>query len=143
MATVPATVTIEEIGDWLASQSTAWTAGTNLFLGFLPDKPDTCLALVDVLGFEHPAETMGNADVNVERPQVQVLARGPANDIETPKLNIGRAYKLLRNRTSTSLGGNTHYLRIGARSSPYSDGEDNNSRYIETFTLDVWKEPST
>lgn len=138
-----ATVVEEDIGGYLSSLTTTWTEGRNIFLGFMPDKPNECIAVIDVLGFEPPAETMGRSDINVERPQIQIACRGPANDYQTPRLNAKWAYKNLRNLVSTSLGSDTHYLYIGTRSSPYYQGEDENSRHFVGFTLDVWKEPST
>ena len=138
-----ATVVVEDIGDYLSGLSTSWAQGRNMFLGFMPDKPNECIAILEPLGFEPPAETMGSADINVERPQIQIVSRGPANDYETPRRNINWAYKNLRNLVSTSLGSGTHYLYIGTRSSPYYQGEDENSRHFLVFTLDVWKHPST
>lgn len=139
------TTVLRDMANYLANQSTSWIAGTNLFAGFLPDKPNTCIALIEVLGFEPPAETMGGSDVNVERPQIQVVSRSEQMDYETARTNSKWAYKTLRNKLSTALGSTsgTHYLAILPRTSPYYQGEDDNARHVITFTLDVWKEPST
>jgi hypothetical protein len=55
---------LPEIGTYLAATvtDTALTLGTNLFLGRLPDTPDTCVALFETGGLT-PAETMGGSSL--------------------------------------------------------------------------------
>jgi hypothetical protein len=137
--------TLTDLTKYLADQmSTSWTAGENIFSGRLPNEPDTCIALIEILGFEPPAETFGASGdgFNMERPQIQVVSRAGKKDYEVARTNAETAYQKLRSKygtLSTSSGVNYHLLRI--RSSPYYQGEDENSRHIMSFTIDVWKDP--
>jgi hypothetical protein len=137
-------LTIDDIASYLADQmSTGWAVGTNIFKGRMPDTPDTCIALIEVLGFEPPAETFGaSGSFNWERPQIQIVSRAGKLDYETARTNSETAYQKLRSvygTLSTSSGVEFHLLDI--RSSPYYQGEDDNSRHILSFTVDVWKDP--
>ena len=137
--------TLDDLTTYLADQmSTSWTAGTNIFAGRLPNSPDTCIALIEILGFEPPAETFGasGTNFNIERPQIQVVSRAGQKDYQEARTNAETAYQSLRSKygtLSTSSGVNYHMLQI--RSSPYYQGEDENSRHIISFTIDVWKQP--
>lgn len=135
--------TLDDLTTYLASQmSTSWVAGTNIFAGRIPNSPDTCIALIEILGFEPPAETFGaSGSFNIERPQIQVVSRAGQKDYQVARTNAETAYQSLRSKygtLSTSSGVNYHLLAI--RSSPHYEGEDENSRHIITFTVDVWKD---
>jgi hypothetical protein len=136
MATV-----MDDIATYLAANTTVFALGTNLFKGrFGPDMPSTCVCLQEILGFEPPAETYGSK-VNVERPQIQIISRAGTNAYNTARSNAETAYKVLREAT-TSIGGVKYYL-LDIRSTPHYLGEDDNSRHMIAFTIDVWKSPSS
>jgi hypothetical protein len=133
---------LDDIATYLDAETSAFTQNVNLFKGrFGANFPDTCVVLFEILGFEPPAETYSSR-VNIERPQVQVISRGASHDYATARSNSETAYKVLREKSSTTING-VRYLRMGVRSSPHYQGEDDNSMHHITFTLDIWKEPSS
>lgn len=133
---------LDDIASYINSQNSSFVEGTNLFGGRLPDSPDTVICLVEPLGFEPPAETFGaSGSFNWERPQIQVLSRAPKNDYETARTNSETVYKILRSVYGTING--TKYHLIIPRSTPYFQGEDDNSRLMLSFTLDIIKDPSS
>jgi hypothetical protein len=142
MATV-----LDDLGAYLSTAlGTSWTVGGNIFLGTIPDSVDTCISLIETLTFE-PIDTFGTTagDANlakIERPQIQVISRATQHDYETARTNSELAYKQLHGTYKLTQSG-TLYLAIIARSTPHYQGEDNNSRHMITFTLDVWKEPNS
>jgi len=132
---------LDDLAAYLDTNTSAFTLGQNLFKGrFGPDFPSTCVVLFEILGFEPPAETYGSA-VNIERPQIQVVSRAGADAYKVARTNSETAYKVFR-EASTSIGGVKYHL-LDIRSSPHYLGEDDNSRHMITFTIDVWKEPSS
>ncbi len=117
-----------------------------LHKGRLPDAQATVVALIELLSFEPPIETFGASGSfgGWERPQIQVLSRSSSNDYLTARNNAETVYKILRSVYNTSTGINgTKYHYIQPRSSPYYQGEDDNSRHMITFTIDVWKDTSS
>ena len=68
---------LDEVGTYLAATVTnvTLTLGTNLFLGRLPDDPDTCVSVQET-GGQGPINTMSNNTAPViEQPNVQTLIR--------------------------------------------------------------------
>ena len=115
------------------------TSGLFISNGRLIDTPSTCIALIEILGFEPPAETFGSR-VNIERPQIQIVSRAGKHDYKTARDNAETVYAAIR-QASTTISG-TKYFNLAIRSSPHFQGEDDNSRYVITFTVDAWKEPN-
>ena len=136
---------LDDLAIYINTQSSVFTIGGLLSKGFLPDSPSTVVALIETYGFDPPIPTFGaSGSYNWERPQIQVLSRGPKNDYQTARTNAETVHKILRNVYNTSTGINgTKYYMIKPRSSPYYQGEDDNSRHIISFTVDVFKDPSS
>ena len=135
------TTVLDDIATYLDANTSAFTLGQNLFKGrFGPNFEDTCVCIQEILGFEPPAETYGSK-VNIERPQIQVISRGGINAYNTARENAEIAYKVLR-EASTTINGVKYFL-LDIRSSPHYLGEDDNSRHMISFTVDIWKEPSS
>ena len=68
---------LPELGTYLAANvtDTTLTLGTNLFLGRLPDTPNTCVALFETGGLS-PEETMGGSSLPAyTQPRCQILVR--------------------------------------------------------------------
>jgi hypothetical protein len=131
--------TLDQLTSWIATR-TSFAKGTDLFKGRLPDHKSTCIGLIEVLGFEPPAETFGST-VNIERPQIQILSRAGRDNYQLARNNAEIVYKAIRGAT-TSLDGRKWYI-MDIRSSPHYQGEDDNSRHVVTFTVDIWKQPSS
>jgi hypothetical protein len=135
------TTVLDDVASYLDDNTSAFTLNTNLFKGrFGANFPSTCICVQEILGFEPPAETYGST-VNIERPQIQVISRAGANAYKDARVNAETAYKVLREAT-TSINGVKYFL-LDIRSTPYYLGEDDNSRHMVGFTVDVWKAPSS
>jgi len=119
--------TLDDIGTYLASQVGSLTLGTNLFLGRLPDDPDTCVALYEY-GGETPVSTMGgDAMPPVEQPRIQVNVRAPGYpSAHTLALSVWTALEAILNETLTS----TRYHRVAAIQSPFPLERDSADRVI-------------
>ncbi len=112
------------------------TIGTNLFLGRLPDAPDTCVALFQS-GGSTPDDQFGSAAPKVERPGVQVRIR--AADYATAEslaAEVWGVLVLVANQTLTS----TRYLRLAVEQSPFPLERDEQDRPVFVFNLEAIKE---
>ena len=112
------------------------TIGTNLFLGRLPDAPDSCVALYQT-GGAAPDDQFGSAAPQVERPSVQVRVR--ADDYATAEAlasDVWGVLVLVANQTLTS----TRYLRLAVDQSPFPLERDNQDRPVFVFNLEAIKE---
>lgn len=137
---------LDDLAIYITAQSTLFTMGASLVKGRLPDKPTTCVALIEGLSFEPPIETFGASGSfgGMERPQIQIVSRGGPNDYKKARDNSEAVFKIVRSVYNTSTGINgTKYHMIKVRSTPYYQGEDDNSRHIISFTVDVWKDVSS
>jgi hypothetical protein len=120
---------LPEIGTYLVANVTAvtLTLGTNLFLGRLPDTPDTCVALIETAG-QTAVDSMGGSTLpSYTRPRTQVLVRaasysaasGLAEDI----------YKQMQKIDNESLSG-VYYLRADGLQSPFYLERDPQERAV-------------
>ena len=129
--------TLDDIGTYLASQVGSLTLGTNLFLGRLPDTPDTCVALYEY-GGETPVSTMGgDAIPPVEQPRIQVNVRAPGySSANTLALSVWAALEGILNETLTA----TRYHRVAAIQSPFPLERDSADRVIFAQNFRVQRE---
>jgi len=129
--------TLDDIGTYLASQVGSLTLGTNLFLGRLPDTPDTCVALYEY-GGETPVSTMGgDAMPPVEQPRIQVNVRAPGySSANTLALSVWAALEGILNETLTA----TRYHRVAAIQSPFPLERDSADRVIFAQNFRVQRE---
>lgn len=132
---------LDEVGTYLAANiigATALTLGTNLFLGRLPDAPDTCVAIFET-GGTLPEQTMGSGLASIERPRIQVVTRRPGySDARILAYNV---WNTLEGVANESLSG-TRFLRVSAVQSPYPLERDSTDRIIIVQNFDVLKVPS-
>lgn len=118
-----------DIATYLQTQGIG-TIGTNIFIGELPPKPDTCCS-VFTYGANPPSLVW-----NGEFPDVQVRVRG-----ETHDLALAKAYAVMKAlHKKTEITVNSHlYHFIGAKHSPTSLGrEAGRARwlYVVNFTVE-------
>lgn len=118
---------LDDLGTYLAAQVGSLTLGTNLFLGRLPDDPDTCVALYEY-GGDAPLSTMGSdAMPPIERPRIQVLTRASGySSARTLSLQCFTAVEGVLNETLSS----TLYYRISANQSPFPLERDSRDRVL-------------
>lgn len=126
---------MDEIATYLAGKNVG-TVGTDLFLGFLPDKPDNLVALFEYAG--DPMElTMGSSDPVLERPGLQVRVRNTS--YSAARSNIEAVVDELHGLAEQTLT-NKRYLLIKANQSPESLGLDANMRSEFVCNFSVLKE---
>lgn len=126
---------LDEIATYLEDKNVG-TVGTDLFMGFMPDKPDNCVALFEYAG--EPMElTMGSGDPTLERPGLQVRVRNTSYSAARSKIeDVVDAFHGLANQTLSG----TRYLLIKANQSPESLGLDQNNRSEFVVNFSVLKE---
>ena len=109
---------LPEIGTYLVSTVTAQTLvlGTNLFLGRLPDTPDTCVAVIETAG-QSAVDAMGGSTLPAyTRPRAQVLVRAVSySDASAVAEDI---FKQIQKIDNESLSG-VRYLRANGMQSPF------------------------
>jgi hypothetical protein len=127
---------LDDLGTFLDSQVASLTLGTNLFLGRMPDEPDTCVALYEY-GGDVPLNVMGGDSMPpVEQPRLQVLTRASGySSARTLALECWTAVESVLNE---SLSG-TLYHRIAANQSPFPLERDSQDRVIWAQNFRVLK----
>lgn len=114
--------------------NTALVLGTDLFKGYLPDLPDTCVAVYETAG-PAPRETL--TLTLVERPNLQVVSRSV--DYPGARVNAQNVWNLLHQVVDETLSG-VRYLRMVPLQSPFYLGRDESLRVKFAFNMTVEKE---
>lgn len=120
---------LPELGTYLAAtvSHTSLTLGTNLFLGRLPDTPDTCVGVIET-GGQSPVEAMGGSTLPAyTRPRAQLLVR--AADYATASGLAEDCFKKLSLIDNESLSG-VYYLRVEGLQSPFYLDRDGQERAV-------------
>jgi len=125
---------LESLADRLQSASVA-TIATNLFIGLMPDDPDTCVALYEYAG-SPPMEVLVDNTATLERPSVQVITRAGRNDYPTAKTLIENVRDTLTDITDDTISG-VRFLRVNQISSINALGVDENDRPRFSLSLQV------
>ncbi len=113
---------LEQIGNYIQAQGVA-TLEVDMFLGYMPDQPDSCVALFEYAGAPPDLHWGG------EYPGLQVRVRNTSYSAARAKIeNIG---KLLHGAHETVLSG-TRFLLIKATGSPEVLRRDGSNR-VEFF----------
>ena len=124
---------LSDVGAYLEAQVGSLTTGTNLFLGRLPDAPDTCVALIESGGLS-PTSTMYAGKPLISRPRIQVLVRAKAySDAETLAATVWSALEGVLDDTLTA----TRYYNITAVQSPFALERDSQDRQVMTQNFQV------
>ena len=121
---------LKEIGAYLQSQGIG-TLGTDLFLGLMPDQPDSCIVL-----FEYAGSTP-DLHWNGEYPGLQVRVRNKSYAMARAK--IGEVMEKLHGLHEQTLAG-TRYLLIKARGSPEILKRDASNRVELVLNFEIIKE---
>lgn len=123
---------LEALADRLQSASVA-VAGTNLFIGLLPNSPDVCVALYEYAG-EQPLEVLRDDAATLERPSVQVVVRASRNDYPTARNLMVSVRDTLTGIVDETISG-VRFLRVNQNSSINGVGTDDNDRPLFTLSL--------
>jgi len=129
---------LTDVGTYLAAASISTqdlTLGTNLFLGRLPEAPDTCVTLVQTAGTE-PTDTFGASYPPVENQGLQTLVRAASYaTAEALAVDVLKSLAAVENATLTS----TLYLKIAAQQSPFALERDTQERMVFSCNYLVMK----
>lgn len=131
---------IQDVGAWLASQSTALTVGGTtgtLALGQMLDtQPNTVVALFEQPGLPtaYAFSTGTQATRAYERPGLQALSR--STDPTTAQTRAEIIYDLLDGLTNTTMS-TVRYLEFTAEQPPFQAGRDNNERWLWSVNFNV------
>lgn len=128
-----------EVATFLASNGIG-VLGTSMFLGKLPETPDTAIGLFET-GGAPPQSGFGVSGIQHERPSLQLRFRGAPRDTEGPRARAQTAYRLLMTVQGQTLSG-TLYLWLRPAQSPFVLERDGNDRTVWTFNVNAEKELS-
>lgn len=132
---------IEDVAGFIDSGSTALTAGTNLFMNFLPDTPNTAVAVYET-GGAPPEFVFGSTTPAWRNPRVQVVSRSTSS--QTARTRIETVYRRLAGVSNTTLQGASgpNYLSITPVQDPFLLGRDEQARVTFACNFAVSR-PST
>ena len=129
---------LTDIGTYLndASISTQdLTLGTNLFLGRLPETPDTCVGVIQTAGVA-PTDTFGTSFPPLETQGLQTLVRATTYaTAEALAVDVMKSLASVDNQTLPS----TLYLKIEAQQSPFALERDYQERLVMSCNFLVTK----
>ena len=121
---------LKEVGTYLQTQGIG-TLGADIFLGLMPDQPDSCIVLFEYAG--SPPDLHWNG----EYPGLQVRVRNKG--YAAARTKIGEVIDKLHGLHEQTLCG-TRYLLIKARGSPEVLKRDNNNRVELFVNFEIIKE---
>ena len=129
---------LSDVGTYLNAASISTqdlTLGTNLFLGRLPDSPDTCVGLIQTGGLA-PTDTYGTSFPPLETQGLQTLVRATSYATgEALAVDVFKSLLSVENETLTS----TLYLKIEANQSPFALERDEQERVVMSCNFNVVK----
>lgn len=127
---------VEDIGTFLAAQSTLFVLGTKTFLNYLPDSPNRAQSIVETGGMAPEFVAGPSTKVAIEHPRIQVVCRSTSST--AARADMDKAWVILNGVTNQTLSGTT-YLRISAAQSPFLLERDAKGRPVFAANFDVWK----
>jgi len=129
---------LTDVGTYLAAASISTqdlTLGTNLFLGRIPESPDTCVALIQTSGVA-PTNTFGTSYPPLENQGLQTITRAASYaTAEALAVDVMKSLASVENATLTS----TLYLKIEAQQSPFALQRDDQERLLMSCNFLVAK----
>ena len=123
------------------------TRGTDIFEGFLPEKPDACTSVFDGSGAPG-ISGIGSSDLDVERPRLTVWTRSTTAALAHARMRS--VYERWRSRGESTMtkaaGGTTRWLSTVAAHAPFVLKRDElgpTARVVVACSFDILKSPST
>lgn len=120
------------------------TIGTDLFLGQMPDEPDTCVVVYERPGAVHfnmGAEDGAQHDPSLEQPRLQVLVRRANGPLAYPE-GSDLIYAITRRLPTVGVAiGGTRYIAIEAMGTAGPLDEDKQGRLSFVSNFMVTREP--
>ena len=131
---------LDDVGTYLAAQSTRLTVGVNLTKSFMPDTPSTVTTLFET-GGSAPlhAFTTGTGTRYYERPGLMIHSR--STDYQTVRTTMEAVFTILDGYNNATLptSSGTHYAVIDAAQSPFLIHRDSNDRFVMSVNFNVTK----
>lgn len=138
--------TLSDLQTYLAAYtpSLGLAVGTNLFRSILPPSPDLCVALYDTGGLgDEPALGTNGGIIRAQYPTVKAIARGAADDYDTPNALmyaiVAALAKVGTTTVNSSLSG-TQYQSVMARQPPFEIARDDNHRVHIVCNFQIFKD---
>ncbi len=129
---------IEEVGTYLAAQSTLFALGSKTFLNYLPDAPNRANAIHEYQG-PAPDFVQGPSTKPVwENARFQITCRSTSST--AARGDINKAWTLLNGITNATLSGTT-YLRIVSLQSPFLLERDKKGRPVFAVNFAAMRRP--
>jgi hypothetical protein len=120
---------LDDVGTYMAANvtDTTLTLGTNLFLGRLPESPDTCVAIYETAGTA-PTDVFGaNTAPPIENAGVMCHTRATSySSCQSLAVDVMKTLSKVINETLTS----TVYYKIEATQSPFALDRDEQERMV-------------
>ena len=120
---------LDDVGTFMAANVTdvTLTLGTNLFLGRLPDDPDTCVAIYETAG-TNPTDVFGaNSAPPIEHAGVMCHTRATSySSCQSLAVDIMKTLSKVINETLTS----TYYYKVEVEQSPFALERDEQERMV-------------
>jgi hypothetical protein len=123
---------IEQIATYLQNDLSLGTIATDIFIGFLPETPDTCIAVLDTGG------VTPNVYVPTKSPTFQVLVRATNYDNGKTVLDSVRGLHRLFGQL---VSGQDYFLKLHAISEGGHIGRDEQGR--DLFSINFVNETRT
>lgn len=131
---------LDDVGTYLAANSTRLTVGVNLTKSLMPDTPNTVTTLFETGGFSPlHAFTTGSQTRYYERPGLMVHSR--STDYQTVRDTMETVFTLLDGYNNAALPTATgvHYASIDASQSPFLTHRDKNDRFVMSVNFNIVK----
>ena len=131
---------LDDVGTYLAANSTRLSVGVNLTKSFMPDTPDTCTTLFETGGFSPLHAFTTGADTRYyERPGLMVHSR--STDYQTVRETMEAVFTILDGWNNAALPTTTgvHYGEISASQSPFLIHRDQNDRFVMSINFNIIK----
>lgn len=130
-------MTESEIATFLAASGMG-TVNVNAFYDEFPPDPDVAFCVV---GYGGNRDEPDGQTTRLEFPRFQVMFRGVRDDSEGPKLRALQARVYLVSVLDRVLSG-VHYVSIDCLGPPFSQGKDDQFRYVWSLNFEAMKDPS-
>lgn len=124
----------EDVTSYLATAGAGVQAVT-LFIDTIPPTVDNALVVAQYPG-SVPLDTHDAPLVAIERPRIQVLARG--TDYVSAYARIDPAYRAMMAFRNVVIGG-TRYIRAALLGTPGQLGLDDAERAMVAFNVEIWR----
>lgn len=136
-------MTALELVTFLAAAAIGLTSGTNLFVGPVQDRPgdETVVGVVPYTGARASEHEFGAAALAYEWPRLQIVTRGPADDLQAALMMAQACYEALGAVQAQDLSG-TLYHGITCLQPPAYLRHDANRRPLVVFNCEVEKRVS-